>query len=349
MRTALPGRSLLAALCVVLSPAVAGAQMYETVGTRAQGMAGAFVAVADDATATWWNPAGIASGALLALSIEHSALQAPAGEVTIGPGWESGVNGFALTVPSLGLSYYRLRISEIAPLLGPTAPGGAVREEEAAVSLRSLSLSQFGASFGQSLGEHLVLASTLRLLIGGRAVGATFVTPAGATGTTVDSAFDQAANLDIDRDYRLDLDLGVMVKAGGMRVGGSVRHLREPEFGEGATAFLLERQARVGAAWMGGQHGLVSAWTVAFDADVTETVTVLGPARHLAGGGEVWLWNRRVGVRGGLSANTVGAEGSATSVGLSLAPKAKFYLDGALTRGEDDTLEGWAVALRMTF
>ena len=349
MRTALPGRSLLAALCVVLSPAVAGAQMYETFGTRAQGMAGAFVAVADDATATWWNPAGIASGALLALSIERSALQAPAGEVTIGPGWESGVNGFALTVPSLGLSYYRLRISEIAPLLGPTAPGGAIREEEVAVSLRSLSLSQLGASFGQSLGEHVVLASTLRLLMGGRAVGATFVTSTGAAGTTGDSAFVEAADLDIDGNYRVDLDLGVMVKAGGMRVGGSVRHLREPEFGEGATAFLLERQARVGAAWMGGQHGPVSAWTVAFDADVTETVTVLGPARHLAGGGEVWLWNRRVGVRGGLSQNTVGAEGKATSIGLSFAPKAKFYLDGAFTRGEDDTLEGWAAALRLTF
>src|SRR4029453_5176655 len=34
---------------------------FEPVGTRAQGMAGAFVAVADDATATYWNPAGLAS------------------------------------------------------------------------------------------------------------------------------------------------------------------------------------------------------------------------------------------------------------------------------------------------
>ena len=39
------------------------AQIYETVGIRAQGMAGAFVAVADDSTATWWNPAGLATGA----------------------------------------------------------------------------------------------------------------------------------------------------------------------------------------------------------------------------------------------------------------------------------------------
>ena len=51
--------------------------MYEIVGTRAQGMAGAFVAVADDATATWWNPAGIATGALLGVSMEHTDRPGP--------------------------------------------------------------------------------------------------------------------------------------------------------------------------------------------------------------------------------------------------------------------------------
>ncbi len=348
MRTGQPGRLLLVALCLGLSPAVAGAQMYEIVGTRAQGMAGAFVAVADDATATWWNPAGIGMGALLGVSLEHTDRQAPAGDVGVGPAAEQGVNGFALTVPSLGLSYYRLRISEIAPLLAPTASSGAGRETEGAATLRTMVLNQFGATFGQSLGSHLVLASTVRLLQGGRASGATLVTASGAVGAA-DSVFDEADDLEIDGEFAVDLDLGVIARVGGLRLGGSLRHLREPTFGEGATAFLLERQARVGAAWMGGQHGLVSAWTVAFDTDVTETPTVLGPARHMAGGGELWLWNRRIGVRGGYSANTVGAQGKATSVGLSLAPRATFFIDGALTRGEDDTLEGWAAALRLTF
>ena len=323
--------------------------MYEIVGTRAQGMAGAFVAVADDATATWWNPAGIATGALLGVSMEHTDRQAPAGDVGTGPAAEQGVNGFALVVPSLGLSYYRLRISEIAPLLTPTGTVPAVREVEGAVSLRTVVLNQFGATFGQSLGEHLVLASTVRLLQGGRATGATVVTASGAAGAAPNSAFDEADDLEIDGEFEVDLDLGVMAMVGGLRVGGSLRHLREPVFGEGGTAFLLERQGRVGAAWMGGQHGVLSAWTVAFDADVTETFTILGPARHMAGGGEVWLWNRRVGVRGGYSANQVGTEATATSIGLSLAPKAKVYIDGALTRGEDETLEGWAAALRLTF
>ena len=37
----------------------ADAQSFDQAGTRAKGMGGAFVAVADDATATWWNPAGV--------------------------------------------------------------------------------------------------------------------------------------------------------------------------------------------------------------------------------------------------------------------------------------------------
>ena len=45
----------------VCAPSVSHAQTYESVGIRAQGMAGAFVAVADDATASWWNPAGLAT------------------------------------------------------------------------------------------------------------------------------------------------------------------------------------------------------------------------------------------------------------------------------------------------
>ena len=49
---------------MLVCPALAFAQLpIESVGSRAQGMAGAFVAVADDASAPFWNPAGLATGA----------------------------------------------------------------------------------------------------------------------------------------------------------------------------------------------------------------------------------------------------------------------------------------------
>src|SRR5262249_55908215 len=65
--------------CVValLWPTAALSQVYESVGIRAQGMAGAFVAVADDASATWWNPAGLATGAYVSSIFEYETGQDP--------------------------------------------------------------------------------------------------------------------------------------------------------------------------------------------------------------------------------------------------------------------------------
>ena len=39
-------------------------------GTRALGMGGAFVAVADDATAPYWNPAGLGTGATFSMVLD---------------------------------------------------------------------------------------------------------------------------------------------------------------------------------------------------------------------------------------------------------------------------------------
>jgi len=58
------------ALLLPLSlPLSVHAQTFGGVGTRADGMGGAFVAVADDASAGYWNPAGIATGATVDLQV----------------------------------------------------------------------------------------------------------------------------------------------------------------------------------------------------------------------------------------------------------------------------------------
>ncbi len=89
--------------------------------------------------------------------------------------------------------------------------------------------------------------------------------------------------------------------------------------------------------------------TVAFDADLTRTATLFGDARHVAAGAEAWLSRRRVGLRGGVSANTVGEAGTSASTGVSVAVRSRTYIDAALTVGSDRSREGWNVGLRVTF
>jgi hypothetical protein len=140
---------------IVLACALArpvSAQIYETVGIRAQGMAGAFVAVADDSTATWWNPAGLATGAYFSGVVEHRS----------GDAGDESTLGVSLMVPSLGLSYYRQRVGAV-PLVVSTAAAAGERLEGAGAP--SFVIHQLGVTTGQSLGQYLVLASTAKLMI----------------------------------------------------------------------------------------------------------------------------------------------------------------------------------------
>jgi hypothetical protein len=342
MRNTLVGRAAVAAALVLVSAPRAGAQMYEMVGTRAQGMGGAFVAVADDATATWWNPAGIATGALFSTVTERGLFEEPDGAPDPGPALRGQASGFALAYPALGLSYYRWRLSEIIPASPTGAPDGDRQDQgvEGPV-LRSLAATQYGATFAQTITSNLVIGSTLKLVRGGLAVQAD-------TGAPATGAIDRAHELQVDPETVFDLDVGAMATMGRARVGVSIRHLREPELGEGATRLTLDRQARVGASVVSGRAGLVDAVIAAVDVDLTKTRTALGDVRHVGGGAEAWLFQRRLGIRGGVSANTVGEVKTSTSGGVSIGARG-LYLDGALTAGSDESRGGWRLGLRVTF
>src|SRR5215212_8798922 len=94
----------LVSFVVISAPIVTEAQSSELVGVRALGMAGAFTAVADDSTATWWNPAGLAGGAYFNGIIEYDRPR---------NGADDPVRGVSLAFPALGISYYRLPLSQI--------------------------------------------------------------------------------------------------------------------------------------------------------------------------------------------------------------------------------------------
>jgi len=302
------GRTFRLVVCALLAcPSLAFAQRFDSVGVRAQGMAGAFVAVADDASATWWNPAGLATG----LSVVDLSLGVS----------EGGGRAAALTFPSLGLSYYRLKISQIQPS-GSIAPPVSGRQDNGAagsgLSSSDEGLSQFGATFGQSVHSHLVIATTVKIV---NALG----------------------------DTQADLDAGAMAVFGGVRLGLTVRDLRSPTFGSGSGVFELERRARAGAAYFAPGSGMLDAVVFAVDADLNAAHVAGLEEQDVTGGVETWWLGRRLAIRGGAGTNVAAGGGAFGAAGVSITPYPRVNIDGAVTRGADSARNRWGFGLRVTF
>jgi hypothetical protein len=340
MRT-LVARGVIAVALVGALPSAADAQIYEILGTRAKGMGGAFVAVADDADAAWWNPAGLAGGPYFNAIVAYDQTEDPHPDTPGQPAWRSAAPSVVFAFPSLALSYYRFRLSELSRL-EPAASGAPDREDPGSADLRlgSFVVDQWGMSVGQSLTDHLVVASTVKLVHG------SYATAPVAAG---DASLDRAEGLDGPSHTQLDLDLGVMAVLGRTRLGLAIKNLREPVFGAGADTVELPMQARLGASVTAGARGRGDALTLAFDADLTRTPTALGDQRRVAAGAEAWMARRRLGLRGGVNANTVGAARFSASGGVSIAVHTGFYVDGQASWPSGEGRGGWGLATRVTF
>jgi hypothetical protein len=208
------------------------------------------------------------------------------------------------------------------------------------VRLRYLTLTQFGASVGQSIGQHLVIATTAKLVHAG---AITQLRPAN------EASLDAASAVDPSGETKAGLDAGAMASFGPVRVGLMVRNVTEPEFGTGLGSFTLSRTARVGAAVSTGKRGIIGSATVAVDTDLTTTATVFGDERRFAAGAELWTTGRTLGIRGGVGLSTIGTQRTSLSVGASAGMKKGVYADGEWTGGTDLGRQGWTLGLRVTF
>jgi hypothetical protein len=132
--TAAPG--VVSLLLVLASAIPAHAQAEPPVGVRAAGMAGAFTAVADDASAVFWNPAGLASGAFFSLVLDHNTLD------------NRSATLIALGTPPLGVSYYRTETKELAE-----RPNSLVAHHA-------------GVTVLQSLTDNIAVGATLKMVRG---------------------------------------------------------------------------------------------------------------------------------------------------------------------------------------
>jgi hypothetical protein len=319
----------------------ASAQFFESVGSRAQGMGGAFVAVANDSSATWWNPAGLADGPFLDMALTRTTT-----EITEAlPALRERIPAFALGTPPIGVSYYRLRITDIQPI-DPTGPGSGNREERrAGVPVRSLEGRQLGVTIPQTLLTGVHVGTTLKWVSG--TLRATEVPATDASSLTPSELLDLGEDLEGgDGENHFDLDVGILATAGAVRLGLSGRNLLESEFADGA--FVLSRQVRVGAAFDAARLP-GTPLTVAVDADIVSYAAGSGDRRVVAIGAEQWLLTRRLGLRGGARFNMVGAEDRAATVGVSVSPRSGFYIDGHFVRGDASGERGWGLATRVSF
>lgn len=312
-------------LCCVLllAPLSVSAQPYESVGVRAQGMGGAFVAMADDASAAYWNPAGLATGRFFSFVFDT-------GRVASETERRSG-SLIAVGTPPLGISYYRLTSVAAAA----DAPGATA---DPRVSLGRLRTSHVGVTLLQTVVDGLHVGGTLKY-VHGSAADAEVAGP-------LDDPLAGASTLSGAGTRAFDVDLGVMASVGRARAGLAVRNLLQPAFATPAgRALTLERQVRAGVAVFA-----TSSLSLAADADLTRTLDLAGERRSLAFGAEQHLWRQRVGVRGGFRMSTVGDVQPTLTAGASAAIRTGVYADGFVAIGMGDHApSGGGLGVRVVF
>jgi hypothetical protein len=311
------------ALAVALS---ASAQSIDTVGTRAKGMGGAFVAVADDASAVYWNPAGLARGAYFSLLLDGSTSKSvPDQQLSAGKqsGWM-----LALGMPALGLSYYRLQTTTVSR---------PITVSRSAFQLDSLTTHHLGATLVQSITDGLAVGTTVKLIRG--VAGSELV-----EGDRED-ILDHAELIGRSQS-QVDFDFGVLATGNLARAGLVVRNVREPGFETADRGELtLNRQVRGGGSVL-----LLPTWILSADFDLTKQTGPLGEVREAAIGSEAHV-TRRITARGGLRFNTAGDgdRAPALSLGGSFAPLGSLLIDAQVTAGSDKAFSGWGIAGRMVF
>lgn len=321
-------RRKITAICAFLfisaSATQASAQAtFEAVGSRALGMGGAFVAVADDPTAVFWNPAGLASGQPGGVTIEWVRFRFGNHEAAPSSGpWQRSAKFVSLGTWPIGLSMATFDETQLVP--GPAD----------ALESHRFSTKHYGATVLQTLVDGLVVGTTLKYVRGTVATGPALEGSAG-------EALDAAGDRDGVSSGTVDLDASAMLDGRVFRLGWTLRNLRSPRFkGPAGSEIQLERQSRVGLSILPAD-GLIFA----VDLDVETADRLTGPRRMLAVGAEHVL-TPRFAVRGGARWNLRGTRTAVGTVGASFALKAGAWLDGHLTHGRARGERGFGVALR---
>jgi hypothetical protein len=279
-------------------------------------MAGAFVAVADDATAVYWNPAGVGTGAIVSAVFDAGRFQMGSSERQETAAEEDTGAVLALSATAFGLAYYRLGAYGTATAAEPAvvSPDG---REEVRRSVHAITTSTVGVSLVHSLSERIIVGVTPKVM---RGLG----------------------------NSAVDVDAGLIAWVRRFRFGLVGRNLTTPTFGgDGGSGVELDRELAIGGAWGSGWTG-ISRVIVSVDGDLVNRPTLTGDRRDIAAGIETWWLQQRLGLRGGLRRSTIGDPRGAVTAGISAGLTPGMLLEAHVGRGADDE-HSWSIGARMTF
>ena len=333
--------SLSSIACV--STPVVKAQPFEAMGTRALGMAGAFVAVADDASAGYWNPAGLPSGQFFSLLMDHSdSVREPSGRSPYRAATDWSGTMVALSTNEFGFSYYRLSFIQIDRSLDSWASKDVVqKDQKEEVILKSVHTQNAALTGAQFVFPNVSFGTSLRYVRA--SVG---MSPGNLELSSADF-LREAATLEERGQNKFDVDLGLMVGTDIVRIGLVARNILQPilDAPDGST-LRLDRYVRVGLGVR-----LVDGLLVSTDLDLTHSTsdTIVGPKRNLAVGAEHWFvqW---LGLRGGARVNLAADNLQVVGAfGFSLPLMTGMYLDGQINHGRNSMENSWGVAARVGF
>ena len=302
------------------------AQTFGGLGSRAEGMGGAFVAVADDASAVYWNPAGLAWPTGATFDAQLFTGRSPSAAIGT-----ASSTFFAAAMPVLGVSFYHARQPHAGVPGLPTVSDSDDRQNGGSgeVQLRSIGTTNFGVTVLQSIVNRVVIGTTVRVVSGGIE--------------------------DFEGRTTIDLDAGAMFSAGPVRLGITGRNLRELRFQADGEPIPLKRQVRLGAAWAprSAVHGVHGPFSLAFDVDLTTTPGPAGDMREAAAGGEYWIAEGRVGGRAGVRWNVADWNDPAISAGVTVKIPGGMafpvFAEGHVTKRHEVSQLSWGAGARVTF
>ena len=287
----------MAAILMALGSTPAFGQVrFELIGARALGMAGAFVAVADDPSAYHWNPAGRGKGSPVTTTVGWDNLQF--GDPKLPPfvGAASGQNLLtAVSGSPMTVSYGYMKLAEVV----------SVRDDGSAV-VQSLIVHHLGGTISWPVFQGVTIGGTVKYLRGQAAIG-------DSTAGTANDALKEGLNFGGPKSGKLDLDAGVLAEYGPIRGGITFKNLLQPTFvGNAGFAIQLKRLARFGVA-VEPTDGL----TLAFDVDLDTADPLVGQRRMMALGGETRLGSSFA-LRGGVRWSRDGEWRPIAAIGASL-------------------------------